>query len=124
MEKLEQSRTRKQATNCNAPKNSQGKAWRTRAASHKANLLALLRERGELGVESAELYADHSRFGVSPRNRCSELRKAGHNIQTIFLSHGLVKYVLREGPQTGQRRAPVVPQKSTTDDLPLFAGVG
>jgi hypothetical protein len=109
--------------NCNAPKNS---SWRTRAASHKENLLAILRERGERGVESAELYADHSRFGVSPRNRCSELRAEGHNIQTIFLSHGLVRYVLREGPRdwytetTGKPRA-VVASESTT--LPLF-GVG
>ncbi|MGC2287396.1 MAG: hypothetical protein WA542_19245 [Candidatus Acidiferrum sp.] len=68
--------------------------WHTRSESHKANLLTILRERGERGVESAELYSDPQRYGFSPRNRASELRKEGYQIKTIHLSSGLVRYIL------------------------------
>lgn len=48
-----------------------------RCASHKSAILALLRERGAQGVLSSELYDCPEKFGRSPRNRVSELRKEG-----------------------------------------------
>ncbi len=69
--------------------------WRERVETHKSNALAFLRERGPRGVTSEELYADHSRFGVSPRNRISELRlQDGFDITTTRLENGMVRYVL------------------------------
>ena len=63
----------------NAQRNSD---WRPRARSHYENIAALLRERAEqgLGVKGSELYSDVERFGRSPRNRISELRRDGWNI--------------------------------------------
>jgi hypothetical protein len=95
-------------------------SWRTRAGTHKENLLAILRARGASGVLSSELYAEPSRFGRSPRNRCCELRQEGHRIETIFVSRDMVRYVLEE--TAGQRRAAVVADKCTTE-LPLFDSV-
>jgi hypothetical protein len=40
-----------------------------------------LRERGPQGVLGSELYARPELYGRSPRNRISELRKAGHLIE-------------------------------------------
>lgn len=56
--------------------------WRRRTRSHYENISELLRERGEqgLGVKGSELYSDVERFGRSPRNRISELRRDGWNI--------------------------------------------
>lgn len=51
-----------------------------RCASHKSAILALLRERGPKGVLGSELYDFPEKFGRSPRNRVSELRKEGHLI--------------------------------------------
>jgi hypothetical protein len=61
------------------PKRSAGAPPRT--LSHKANLLELLKERGSRGVLASELYNSPEKFGRSPRNRLSELRKEGHLIQ-------------------------------------------
>ena len=54
-----------------------------RCLSHKEAVLALLRQRAECGgsVLGSELYAEPVRFGRSPRNRISELRKDGHLIE-------------------------------------------
>src|SRR5262245_23212210 len=49
--------------------------------SHYAAILQLLRERGPQGVLGSELYARPELYGRSPRNRISELRKAGHLIE-------------------------------------------
>jgi hypothetical protein len=102
-------------------------SWRGRARSHFQNILDLLTQRGPAGVLSSELYSDHARFGVSGRNRISEMRAAGLDIETIHLSSGPVRYVLHPRDwyekQTGKPRASVVQEKSTTDDLPLFVGV-
>src|SRR5215472_16994647 len=56
--------------------------WRRRARSHYDNIADILRERAEqgLGVRGSELYSDVERFGRSPRNRISELRRDGCNI--------------------------------------------
>src|SRR5208283_5210595 len=48
-----------------------------RTASHKANILALLKERGPQGVCGSELYSRPDLYGRSPRNRISELRREG-----------------------------------------------
>src|SRR6267378_429803 len=48
-----------------------------RCASHKSAILGLLRERGPQGVLGSELYNLPAKFGRSPRNRISELRKDG-----------------------------------------------
>jgi hypothetical protein len=54
-----------------------GKGAPSRRASHKSAILAFLRERGPQGVLSSELYNSPEKFGRSPRNRISELRKEG-----------------------------------------------
>jgi hypothetical protein len=56
--------------------------WRKRTRSHYANIAELLKQRGEqgLGVRGSELYSDVERFGRSPRNRISELRRNGWSI--------------------------------------------
>ncbi len=48
-----------------------------RCASHKSAILEFLRERGPQGVLGSELYNSPEKFGRSPRNRISELRKEG-----------------------------------------------
>jgi hypothetical protein len=111
-------------------------SWRVRAESHYSSILELLRVRGSVGVLSSELYDCPEKFGRSPRNRISEARAAGFDIQTIQVSASVVRYVLRDcGDQlatqgsdwytrkTGEARASVVPEESTTEDLPLFAGI-
>jgi hypothetical protein len=105
--------------------------WRERARSHYQNILDLLRARGTAGVLSSELYDFPEKFGRSPRNRVSELRRDGFSIQTVHVNASTVRYVLLadrgEQPATAPReqreqpRAAVVAHKSTT--LPLFAGV-
>jgi hypothetical protein len=103
--------------------------WRGRARTHYRNILDLLRVRGTAGVLSSELYDCPEKFGRSPRNRISEMRRDGFSIRTLQVNSSTVRYILQEGPQdwytreTGKPRAAVVPEKSTTDDLPLFAGV-
>jgi hypothetical protein len=111
-------------------------SWRERAHSHYQNILDLLLARGPQGVSSTELYSRHDLYGVSPRNRVSELRRDGFPIQTVHVNASTVRYVLLadrvEQPaprdwhqeQTGKPRADEVPEKSTIEDLPLFAGVG
>jgi hypothetical protein len=113
-------------------------SWRARAESHYGNILALLRARGPAGILSSELYDCPEKFGRSPRNRVSELRRDGFSIQTVHVNASTVRYVLLadhgERPataprdwyekQTGKPRAGAVPDKSAIGDLPLFAGLG
>jgi hypothetical protein len=54
-----------------------GKGPPSRCASHKSSILELLRKRGPEGLLGSELYARPELYGRSPRNRISELRKAG-----------------------------------------------
>ena len=56
--------------------------WRSRTRSHYQNIAELLRNRAEqgLGVRSSELCREPLLYGRSPRNRVSELRKAGSDI--------------------------------------------
>lgn len=56
--------------------------WRARTRSHYRNIAELFVQRAEqgLGVKGSELYSDVERFGRSPRNRISELRRDGWNI--------------------------------------------
>jgi hypothetical protein len=111
--------------------------WRGRARTHYQNILDLLRVRGTAGVLSSELYDCPEKFGRSPRNRISEMRRDGFSIRTAPVNASTVRYVLLadrgEQPataprdwyekKTGKPRAAVVPSESTTDGLPLFAGV-
>lgn len=111
-------------------------SWRVRAHSHYGRILELLRERGSRGVLSSELYDNPALFGRSPRNRVSEMRRDGFEIRTVQVNASTVRYVLladrgeQHAPrdwyekQTGKPRADVGQDKSTTDDLPLFAGIG
>jgi len=52
-----------------------------RCASHKSAILALFRERGSQGLLGSELYSSAEKFGRSPRNRISELRRDGRLIE-------------------------------------------
>jgi hypothetical protein len=51
-----------------------------RAHNQKLAVLSKLRERGDLGVLASEFYAEPIRFGRSPRNHISVLRKQGFDI--------------------------------------------
>lgn len=105
-----------------------------RCGSHKAAILAFLRERGPQGILGSELYNSPERFGRSPRNRVSELRKEGFLISGephgdsdwhyILLRDSFGAKPITSGDwyerQTGRARPAALP---ATDDLPLFAGV-
>jgi hypothetical protein len=105
-----------------------------RFGSHKAAILALLRERGPQGILGSELYNSPERFGRSPRNRISELRKEGCLISGEPHGNSDWHYILLRDSsgakpitsgdwyekQTGKRR-PVA--TTPADDLPLFGSV-
>lgn len=119
---------------------SRGNGAPSRTRSHYARILTLLRERGPAGVLSSELYDNPQLYGRSPRNRVSEMRQEGCLIETVPAGTSVVRYVLirdangapptQNPPRpksrdwyeraTGKPRTAVVPEKSTTDDLPLF----
>ena len=81
------------------------------ARSHYTRVLALLRERGQAGVLSSELYDAPHLFGRSPRNRISELRKDGHLVKTLPAGASIVRYVLlHENPSPTTR--PPQPRKA------------
>lgn len=104
-----------------------------RCGSHKAAILGLLRERGPQGVLGSELYNFPARFGRSPRNRISELRKEGCLISGEPHADSDWHYILLRDSsgakpitsgawyesQTGRARPAGLP----AIDLPLFAGV-
>jgi hypothetical protein len=104
-----------------------------RCASHKSAILAFLRECGPRGVLGSELYDSPKRFGRSPRNRISELRKEGFSISGEPHGNSDWHYVLLRDSsgakpitsgdwyerQTGRTR----PAAGPDADLPLFAGV-
>src|SRR5258708_1404465 len=104
------------------PERCKGAPARTR--SHYERILALLRERGDAGVNGSELYAAPHLFGRSPRNRISELRKDGHLIEGKPRGGNDWHYRLITADsadwytrQTGRQR----PQTPAPDFGPLFA---
>lgn len=95
--------TLEEVAECRPPRRS-GAPSRTR--SHYDRILALLRECGSAGVLSSDLYDAPELFGRSPRNRISELRKAGHLIKTLPAGGPVVRYVLtHENPSPAPRLA-------------------
>jgi hypothetical protein len=109
----------------------------SRANSRRDRILERLRQAGLYGVLVAELYDDpQCRYGRSPRNRISELRKIGHKIPGEWESKVDFRYTLIEetaapkalpdynaqkrldwhGRQTGQGR----PNLARTSLGPLF----
>jgi hypothetical protein len=102
-----------------------------RCVSHKAAILALLRERGARGVLGSELYSQPERYGRSPRNRISELRKDGYLIEgkphgfsdwwyRLIRDNAGVK-PLSDSLERAHGPRPSDKQKEPADDLPLFA---
>lgn len=94
-----------------------------RCSSHKAAILALLRERGPAGVLSSELYDSPELYGRSPRNRISEMRADGHLIQTVPAGASVVRYVLtHENPSPTPRPIckPVTKNRPAVTGLPLW----
>jgi hypothetical protein len=88
-----------------------------RTDSQRARILSLLRERGAAGVLASELYDQPLRFGRSPRNRLSELRKAGFRIVGEARGSSDWHYTLIAEPQ------PIPAQAKPQAPLPLFEGV-
>jgi hypothetical protein len=84
-----------------------------RAATQRQRILELLQLRGSLGVSNLELYARPYLFGVSGRNRISELRKEGYAIKVERLPGGYAKYILLAHDP--------IPSAQLT--LPVFDGV-
>jgi hypothetical protein len=110
LEELEQSR----------PLRGAGAPGRTR--SHYDRILALLKERGERGILSSELYDTPHLYGRSPRNRISEIRQAGHLIKTVPMGHAVVRYVLlHENPSPTRR--PAQRKEAERKDRPRLTGL-
>jgi len=100
-----------------------------RCNSHRENILHLLCERGSQGVLGSELYDAPEKFGRSPRNRISELRKAGFLIEGK--PHGAADwhYVLLRDSEGAKpesdfmRRHKLEEQRELAKAAPLFAAV-
>jgi hypothetical protein len=106
-----------------------------RCGSHKAAILALLGERGPQGVLGSELYNFPERFGRSPRNRISELRKEGCLISGELRGTSDWHYVLLRD-STGDKPSPSSSDwfelstgkprpkpEMPRSNLPLFSGI-
>jgi hypothetical protein len=110
------------------PKPSHGRPARTR--SHYDAILALLRERGDLGVRSSELYSRPEMYGRSPRNRISEARRAGHLIEgkpfgSSDWFYRLIRDSAGEGPAGAAdwyKRKHGPRPAGEVSELPLFSG--
>lgn len=82
--------------------------WRRRTKNHKENVAALLIARAldGMGVRSIEdLYSHPELYGVSPRNRISELGKDGWDIGRKPCGNGTFYWLRKDGqgrtyPQT------------------------
>lgn len=66
------------------------------ASSQRQRILEQLRLAGSAGILASQLYSEPSRFGRSPRNRISELRKMGHKISGKWESRTDFRYRLIE----------------------------
>jgi hypothetical protein len=100
----------------------------SRTRSHYERILALLRERGSVGILSSELYDAPHLYGRSPRNRISEMRKDGHLIKTLSAGPSVVRYVLtHENPSPVERPSVKLPpewkDRPRVTGLPLFDAV-
>jgi hypothetical protein len=85
-----------------------------RTRSHYAAILALLIERGRAGVLASELYSFPEKYGRSPRNRISELRRDGFRIEGEARGASDWHYrLLQDKPEQWQGRPRVT-------GLPLF----
>ena len=86
------------------PRQRTGAPSRTR--SHYERILALLRERGPVGVLGSELYDAPNLYGRSPRNRISEMRKDGHIIDGKPRGASDWRYVLLRENESPTPRPP------------------
>jgi hypothetical protein len=96
------------------PKDNGANSWRVRTRSHYHRILEFLGQRGERGVLSSELYDNPALFGRSPRNRVSEMRRNGFDIETIHVNASVVRYVLHNA----QSRATEKPRPALVHDKP------
>lgn len=87
-----------------------------RSHAHYFNVLAILRDRGVEGILATDLYNCPEKYGRSPRNRISELRRDGHLISGKWEGKDAFRYVLlRENPDPKPKRA----QRIRTEQRPL-----
>jgi hypothetical protein len=102
------------------PRRGAGAPARTR--SRYEAILQLLRDRGQQGVLGSELYNAPERFGRSPRNRISELRRDGHLIEGR--AHGSSDWfycLVRELPTASPSNPPTHREdRRGVTGLPLF----
>jgi hypothetical protein len=113
---------------------ARGQGAPARCASHKSAILTLLRERGPQGVLGSDLYDSPEKFGRSPRNRISELRKDGCLISGEPRGNSDWHYIsLRDscgakpGPDPPAGQVPISNYMKKVHEeqaaaLPLFAG--
>ena len=88
-----------------------------RAASQRHRILERLREAGSRGVLASELYDDpQCRYGRSPRNRISELRKAGHRITGEWENKTDFRYTLLEETVSAKPLPEYSPKPRTPSD--------
>ena len=88
-----------------------------RAASQRQRILERLREAGSRGVLASELYDDaQCRYGRSPRNRISELRKAGHRIAGEWESKADFRHTLLEETVSARPLRKYSPKQRTPSD--------
>jgi hypothetical protein len=94
-----------------------------RTKSHRAAILALLRDRGTRGVLASELYDAPTLYGRSPRNRISELRKEGFDIKGEPRGASDWRYWLGDGNPQGPKPPESWPDRPRLTGLPLFDSV-
>jgi|HubBroStandDraft_6_1064221.scaffolds.fasta_scaffold15874_2 hypothetical protein len=91
-----------------------------RARTHYERILALLRERGAVGVLASEMYDAPRFYGRSPRNRISELRQDGHLISGEPDGASDWRYILLRENEHGREQKPPIKR---TEQTPLPAPV-
>ena len=91
-----------------------------KAGSHYERILTLLKERGPAGVLSSELYDQPHLYGRCPRNRVSEIRKAGHMVRTLPAGTSVVRYVLTHENPAPPPAAPKRQSRKPSATLTLF----
>ncbi len=94
-----------------------------RTKSHRAAILALLRNRGPRGVLASELYDAPTLYGRSPRNRISELRQDGYRIEGAARGASDWHYWLFEDKPTDPEPPESWQDRPRLTGLPLFDSV-
>jgi Helix-turn-helix domain len=96
-----------------------GSAPPSKSPAQRERILSLLRSRGAAGVSNSELNAICFRYGA----RIFELRKAGHQIETVREGETEFRFVLTEPEASAQvSRFEHRRREELKREIPLFMG--